>query len=727
MPVAQPAPPPFGGANLSNCEREQIHLAGSIQPHGALLVVREVDQVILQASANAPEFLVAGKKLQGTKLRALGGNLWECARRLAHENGERIPCVVRCHLGDRDNPLNALMHRASTGELIIELERAGPQLDFSAELELALQSIIGSTTLSSLCDTSARLIKEIAGYDRVMVYRFDGDGHGEVFAETRKPELEAFLGNRYPASDIPQIARRLYERNRVRLLADVNYTPAPLEPRLSPVSGQELDMSMCFLRSASPIHIQYLKNMGVGATLVVSLMVGDRLWGLISCHHYSPRYPHFEMRAICELLGEVIGTRISALESFVHGQGELSVRRLERKMVESISRDGDWRSALFDNSRSLLLPLGATGAALLFEDQIQTTGDVPGTADIRALGRWIFPKLQSGVFATANLGADEPAFAPLTEVASGVVAARVSSHDDEMLMWFRKERVRTVTWGGNPFKPPSLGDDPSELSPRRSFAQWHQVVEGTSDPWTAADLTSARMIGASVTDVIVQFRAVRIVIAKDQLEQVRRQVRASELQVLVADADGRILESNPAFEELVGAKTGALRTLDDLPNYFADPVDVAIRLDVLRSDRRPWRGEAHLQDKKSDGKLLHVRADAVTAGPDRTLGFVLLLTDLADRKVADAARRRFQDSILMSHRPHSSSMASSADLKAQKLISNVIENAQLAALEITDSADTTNMPTLLESIRTSVARAVEVLEYISFDIDDTANVAKPEA
>ena len=195
---------------------------------------------------------------------------------------------------------NALLHRTSAGELIIELERAGPQLDLSSEIELALQSIIGATTLPSLCDTSARLIKEIAGYDRVMVYRFDAAGHGEVFANS-KPELEAFLGNRYPASDIPQIARRLYERNRVRLLADVNYSGS-IGAELSPVSGQELDMSMCFLRSASPIHIQYLKNMGVDATLVVSLMVGDKLWGLISCHHYSPRYPHFEMRAICELL-----------------------------------------------------------------------------------------------------------------------------------------------------------------------------------------------------------------------------------------------------------------------------------------------------------------------------------------------------------------------------------------------------------------------------------------
>ena len=194
MPVAQTAPPAFGTAKLSNCEREQIHLAASIQPHGALLVVREFDQVILQASANAAMFLGAGaKKILGKKLRALGGTLCECAHRLAHERGERIPFVVRCHLGDPDTAFNALLHRTSAGELIIELERAGQRIDFPSEIEVALQSIIGSTTLPSLCDTSVQLFKEITGYDRVMIYRFDDAGHGEVFAETRKPDLEAFL------------------------------------------------------------------------------------------------------------------------------------------------------------------------------------------------------------------------------------------------------------------------------------------------------------------------------------------------------------------------------------------------------------------------------------------------------------------------------------------------------------------------------------------------------
>jgi light-regulated signal transduction histidine kinase (bacteriophytochrome) len=270
-------------------------------------------------------------------------------------------------VGKSAQALDGLLHRPPGGGLVIELERAGPRVVLSRTIERALQRVIECTTLRALSDETAMIFKDLSGYDRVMVYRFDDDGHGEVLSEQREPELEPFLGQRYPASDIPQIARRLYIRNRIRVLADVGYDPVPLSPRFSPISGADLDMSMCFLRSMSPIHIQYLKNMGVGATLVISLVVGGKLWGLISCHHYSQRVLQFEIKAVCELLAEAVATRISALESFVQAQVELSVRRLEQRMIEAISRDGDWRGALFDGSQALLQPVGAGGAALLFD------------------------------------------------------------------------------------------------------------------------------------------------------------------------------------------------------------------------------------------------------------------------------------------------------------------------------------------------------------------------
>ena len=402
------ATPAFGKADLSNCEREEIHLAGSIQPHGALLVVSEPDHRVIQASANAAEFLNL-KQVIGMALADLDGDL--LVRILPHldPTSQGMPIAVRCRIGSPSAEFDGLLHRPPAGGLVIELERAGPSVDLSRQIASALEKIRTASSLRALCDEAATLFQDRTGYDRVMVYRFDDEGHGEVFSERRKPELEAYLGNRYPATDIPQMARRLYERTRVRVLVDVNYEPVPLQPRLSPITGHDLDMSLCFLRSMSPIHLQYLKNMGVGATLVISLVVGGKLWGLVACHHYEPRFIHFELRAVCELLAEAIATRIAALESFAQSQSEIFVQRLEQRMIEAMSREGDWRAAIFDSSQSILQPLGASGSALIYEGQIISTGEVPGTQEIREIGAWLDTRRDPSVLATASLGLDLPA------------------------------------------------------------------------------------------------------------------------------------------------------------------------------------------------------------------------------------------------------------------------------------------------------------------------------
>ena len=704
--------PAFGAADLTNCEREQIQFAGSIQPHGALLLLSERNGVVAQASANAAEFLGMNGRPHGRHLRDFGGDLWKQVRRHIGESGA-IPVAVRCHLDDPERPLNALLHHPPGGGFVVELEHAGPMFDYSEAIGQAIDATLASSSLKTLCDETARIVRDLAGYDRVMVYRFDDAGHGEVYSECKRPELQAFLGNRYPATDIPQIARRLYERNRVRLLADIDFTPSPLEPRFSPFTGEELDMSLCFLRSASPIHVQYLKNMGVAATLVVSLMVGGRLWGLISCHHYSPRVMHFEMRAVCELLAEVVGTRIAALESFVRVQSELSVKRLEQRMVENISREGDWKGALLDSEGSLLQPLGATGAALLYEGRIQTVGEAPATEQIRRLAEWIDETRGIDVFATSSLSADEPRFASLVGSASGVVAARISGEAGEMLLWFRKERVRTITWGGNPFKPPSSGDDPLELSPRRSFAQWRQVVEGTSDPWTEADLAAARLIATSVTDVVLQFRSVRILIAQDQLAQVLRQVQSADQPVVVADAEGRVLQTNASFDAMLKPGGAQLKHLLEFSRWFSDGETIARKLRALLLKKLPWRGEVLLESRRGLSHPFLLRADPVMSSPDRVLGFVVLFADLTERKAAETARRHFQDDIFRRQQLLQGRIGSEADVIYRNLMSTVIENAQLAALEIADGLDGAKMPEMLESVNHSVGRAAEVLEQLS--------------
>jgi len=703
--------PAFGKADLSNCEREEIHLAGSIQPHGALLVVSEPDHRIIQASANAAEFLKQ-KQVLGLPLAELDGDL--LIRILPHldPDRDRLPIAIRCRLGHPTTEFDCLLHRPPDGGLVIEFERAGPSLDLSEQIEGALEAIRGASTLRSLCDETAGLFRERTGYDRVMVYRFDEEGHGEVFSERRKPELEAYLGNRYPSSDIPQMARRLYERTRVRVLVDVGYQPVALQPRLSPLTGRELDMSLCFLRSMSPIHLQYLQNMGVRATLVVSLMVDGKLWGLVACHHYEPRFVHFEMRAVCELLAEAVATRIVALESFAQSQSEIVVQRLEQRMIEAISRDGDWRGGLFDSGQTILQTLGAGGAALIYEGQVTTGGEVPSTQEIRDIGAWLDRRVGRSMLATASLGQDAPEFIGITRVASGMIAVPISNGPGEYLIWFRPERVRTVTWGGDPMKPFTIGNDPSDLSPRRSFAQWHQVVEGTSEPWSLADLAAARLIGQTVVDIVLQFRAVRTLIAQDQLEKFSRQVGVSDHPVVITDVEGRILLMSQAFQALLPKDHVPSSRLDNLAGAFCQPDEFLQRVHELVEHRRGWRGELMLRADGNETKPLMVRADPVMPAQDRLLGFVLMFIDITDRKAAEAARSRFQEGIINRHRVGSVRLDSSTDLLYQNLLSSVVENAQLAALEITYGVETSRIAGMLESVRHSTVRTAEVLENL---------------
>ena len=494
--------PAFGHADLTNCERELIHLAGSVQPHGALLALRESDLVVIQASVNSERVLGHDTKtLLGRPLSELGGDLAAGVLAMRANGDLSEPQAFRCTVADgkQARRLEASVHRHSEGGLIVECEHVdadgvpaenlAPDL-MATVLQDAVRRFSAAPTVPALADSVVQIFRELTGYDRVMVYKFDPEGHGKVIAEARHPRLDSLLGHHYPATDIPQRARDLYLRNRVRVLVDVNYTPQALEPLCLPSTGRPLDMSLCGLRSMSPLHLQYLRNMGVTGTLVCSLVREGGLWGLIAAHHYSPRNLRYAMRAAADLLAEVASTRINAIENYAHAQVALMVRRLEQRLIEATSTEGDWRDALFRSPRTLLQPLDATGAALFHEGELSTSGEVPSTPDLRALVDWIDAQSRSDLYHSSSVGKANPELERLTSVASGVMAVRLSSSRPDYLMWFRKEQLQTVTWAGDPAKPMST-DDPLELSPRRSFAAWSELVRGTALPWTTSEVLMA--------------------------------------------------------------------------------------------------------------------------------------------------------------------------------------------------------------------------------------------
>jgi PAS domain S-box-containing protein len=303
-------------------------------------------------------------------------------------------------------------------------------------------------------------------------------------------------------------------------------------------------------------------------------------------------------------------------------------------------------------------------------------------------------------------------FGDLVNIASGLLATRVSNMPGEYLVWFRPEQIQTLTWGGNPNKPFVVGNSPSDLSPRRSFAQWHQIVEGTSEPWTVAARTTARLIGDTVTDVVIQFRAVGMLIAQNQLDLVRRQVERSEQAVLVADVGGRILMQSQALVGLLPVDRRSVENLADLAPLFANAAKAGRRMRELVGRRHAWRGEAELLGSDGAVRPVLVRADPVFSAPDRVLGFVVVLIDLSERKAAEAARRRFQDSVGERGPVAAPRVGEAVNIAYQNVLSSIVENAKLAALEITDGVEVGQMPGLLESVQRSVDRSATLLRHL---------------
>ncbi len=723
--------PSFGQADLTNCERELIHLAGSVQPHGVLLVLREPELVVVQASANVSTLLgIAPDRLLNRPLSVLGGNVEAAVRQLADSLELTEAAPLQCHMahstsrGVRAGSLEGSAHRHPEGGLIVELEPVTPPegaTDAVAavgvehaflldSLSAAVQRFSNAANIGVLADSVVKCVRDLTGYDRVMVYKFDPDGHGKIIAEARDPRLDPLLGHHYPASDIPQRARSLYLRNRVRVLVDAGYVPSPLVPALLPLTGQELDMSLCSLRSMSPLHTQYLRNMGVTATLVVSLVREGKLWGLIAAHHYSPRNLRFAVRAASALLAEVVSTRIAAIENYAHAQVALLVRRLEHRLVEATSTEGDWRQALFRNPRTLLQPLEATGTALFHDGEIQTAGEVPSTPELRALLQWVDGQHPDPLFSCSSVERDQPSLASLTPVASGVVAVKLSTSRPDYLMWFRKEQLLTVTWAGDPTKP-VVGNDPLELSPRRSFAAWSEIVRGTALPWTSAELALAQAIGSALIDIILQVHAVRLLIAEHQLTQTRKTVQSSKEPVMVTDAAGRLLVSNEAFARLVGTAADGLSGLDDLPALFTQPAFVRQTLEALTSAQQPWRGELALARPNTAPRPVSLRAEIVPGRDGERLGFILILLDLSDEKRADAARKRLEQSLSLAvgglH-----DVDTRALRESDAVIGAILANASLAAMDIADGPSGPTVAPLLEELESSTQRAALLYSQI---------------
>jgi light-regulated signal transduction histidine kinase (bacteriophytochrome) len=469
-------------ADLDACAREPIHIPGSIQPHGVMLIADRTTQEIRHAA--------------GDVLGLLGREAW-IGRTLGEVLGdplaERVAQVTQSGAhGGYAGRIGALDVAAQVdGEwLIVEVEPGSWALPASVllgQLEAAGAAFERAPKLKALCERAAIEFRRLTGFDRVMIYRFLDDDAGAVLAEDAAEGMPSFLNHHFPGSDIPAQARALYVRNLVRVIPNVGYTPAPLEP---PWAGQApLDMSDCALRSVSPVHMQYLRNMGVGASASISIVKDGLLWGLIACHHRTPKLLSYDIRAASRALAGGFARQIRAKEDAETYRERLRLRGLEDEVTSRFARAGGLDANLAEGVIELRRMLDADGVAALRAGSLFMDGVHPPESQILALAKWV---LQRGLepVATDRLGDDYPGAEGFAGEASGLLALVVSADEPFVILWFRAEEVEVVNWAGNPHKAVTLS--PGEvLTPRASFEAWRQTVHGRSRRWTLAEVDAA--------------------------------------------------------------------------------------------------------------------------------------------------------------------------------------------------------------------------------------------
>jgi light-regulated signal transduction histidine kinase (bacteriophytochrome)/DNA-binding response OmpR family regulator/HPt (histidine-containing phosphotransfer) domain-containing protein len=495
--------------DLSSCAREPIHIPGLIQPYGLLLVLDNAGLVIRQASANSlalvnipPLDLVDRplKEFLGTVQNAhvrtiLGGDV------LLRAN------PLKLRLPDRPDGrlFNVLVHEVG-GEVVFEAEPIHEDDDGNLQgiyhgVRLATARLGATESEETLCQLAADEVRRIIGYDRVMVYRFDPDWNGMVVAESRADQLaSSYLGLHFPASDIPAQARRLYGINRLRAIPDIGYTPAGLIAGSGAVSGRPLDMSHSVLRSVSPIHLEYLRNMGVGATLTISLMKSRELWGLIACHHYQPRYICPERRLACAFLGQIIESQLNLREEGVERAYRLQTSAIQVRFLELLARTSSLKG-LAAEPDSLLEFVDAQGVAIVEGMKCTLLGQTPDESEIPELIAFMAGSRDTGIFVTDSLAAAYPPAEKFKHVASGLLGVEISRERGDYLLWFRPEQVRNVNWAGNPDKPAILENGTTRLHPRKSFDLWMTVVARRSTPWKPCEVAAVIELGLSLRGV----------------------------------------------------------------------------------------------------------------------------------------------------------------------------------------------------------------------------------
>lgn len=623
----------FGEVDLTSCDREPIHIPGSIQPHGLLLVVDRQDLAIRQFAGDTRFLLgIEPGRLPQLTLYSLFDEplLAPLAERLGASAPEVRPTVF-LGLTSRTGPLplDATVH-AQGAVGIVELEPARRSSaatgDPLSQVKAMLAALHSADGFEAFCAAAAVQLRAATGFDRAMVYQFLHDGSGAVVAEDRADGLDSYLGLHYPASDIPLQARELYRRNWLRLVPDAGYTPALLTPGSAGRLEQPLDMSQCALRSVSPIHLEYLRNMGVTASMSVSIVVGDRLWGLIACHNYTPRYIAADLRVACELFGQMFSLQLEARIEVEAAERRIAARAIQDALSLVLPADADLAAALADKEANLRVLIPAGGVAVWLGSRLKTVGEVPPPAFIAALVEWL-NGLARPVVDTFQLGTRFPPAAPYAAVASGLLAVALSRDPADYVLWFRPEIVHSVSWAGNPNKAVEGGPHGDRLTPRKSFDAWQEEVRSQAAPWDRVDIEVAHAFRVWLMENVLR---------QMDLARKEREAAFAHQSMLMAELDHRVKNTLASIQAMVSQTKAGANSLDEFALALERRIRAMAHAHNLMATSR-WRGalvrglveEELAPFRKQADSQIRISGDDLMLSPKAALPFTMAVHELA--------------------------------------------------------------------------------------------------
>jgi light-regulated signal transduction histidine kinase (bacteriophytochrome) len=539
--------------DLTDCDREPIHIPQAVQPHGFLLVLDGDSLTILQGAGAIEDLTGRAAWLNRPVAELLGDSVVRRLGQMAQSEARGFACRWRAA-----NRLeyDVVVHYApalmagQAPRLIVEVEQSSQQtrlgVELIARLDAAGAGMERAGTTQEVCDHAAEAFRQLTGFDRIMIYRFLDDEAGRVVAEARAHGASSFLNHHFPATDIPRQARALYLRNPVRVIPVSHYKPQPLRP-LAP-DEPPLDMSDVGLRSVSPVHLQYLKNMDVRASASVSIIVDDVLWGLVACHSATPQLLPYEIRVACATLARTLARQLKSKADAELYRERVRLRRLEDGLVARLPAERPLEQALADQSAQLMELVGADGVALVREGHVVRFGHTPPEEAFATLHDWL--RRQPGLrpVSTNALSTLLPEADAWRLHGSGLLAVRLPGDDPLSILWFRAEILETVRWAGNPETAVKSG---GALTPRASFEEWSQTVSGRARRWSASTVESA----ARLRDALADFAAVNQLRSLNQSLQARlteRDLRLEQQQYLMQEVNHRVQNSLTLVSSFLG-------------------------------------------------------------------------------------------------------------------------------------------------------------------------------